>query len=82
VTDYNKKPVTIFIGDSVPTAHLPLSRTATMSNARNDRDLEQRSAPTGHLPRAPREDGAGASVPTGHLPTDNPASPKPSDPKK
>jgi hypothetical protein len=81
----DRKTVTVFLTDSVPTAHLRRMNMEASDKESADkmvRDVEQRSAPTGHLPRAPREGGTGASVPTGHLPTDASPSPKPSDDKK
>lgn len=78
--------IRVFLKDSVPTSHLDLIREVSVPTSDNDllnkvvRELEQRSAPTGHLPRAPREDGAGASVPTGHLPREG--SPPPPKEKK
>ncbi|RYZ78829.1 MAG: hypothetical protein EOP06_28345 [Proteobacteria bacterium] len=74
----------IFISrHSVATAHLPLERVDYMSDREQSwsTGIEKRSVSTGHLPRAPQDDGAGASVPTGHLPTDVPAA-KPSEDKK
>lgn len=58
------KPVRVFLGDSVPTAHLQKVVEAAFV----------RTAPTGHLPISPRIGSPGASVPTGHLPSTVPPS--------
>ena len=61
------RAIKVFIGDSVPTAHLKQLQ----------REIENRSAPTGHLPMQIGIREPGASVPTGHLPSTVP-SPAPS----
>lgn len=60
------KSVRVFLGDSVPTAHLPKLQAVAQ-------EIMQRTAPTGHLPFQPSVGEPGASVPTGHLPSAAPA---------
>jgi len=53
------KTTRVFIGDSVPTSHLP--------------EVIKKSAPTAHLPIQPGIGEPGATVPTSHLPASAPA---------